>query len=78
MMLTVQNFIDNNENCRIKILESQSIEEIGIFNETLFDGMLFDVPDYLRGREVVDEGYLLIAQCNELTVLREDNPNVFE
>lgn len=70
-MVKISDFIENNDNCKVRISESMS-------NDTLFEGMLHDIPEGLRGRKVIKEGYAIMAKLNVLTVLEEgenDEPN---
>lgn len=70
-IVTVKDFIENehNENRMIQICATPDEESIGICNPVLYEGLLHDVPDELKDREVIQEGYLIEAQINVLTVL---------
>ena len=39
--------------------------------EELWKGMLYDTPKDLQNREVIQEGYGIVAQCNILTILED-------
>lgn len=70
-MPTVKDFMDNNDNVRIKIDLTPDMDNIGICNENLYDGMLHDIPEHLQNLKVVQEGWLIGAACNSLTVIKE-------
>lgn len=70
-MSTVKDFMDNNDNVRIKIDLSPDTDNIGMCNEKLYDGLLHDIPEHLQNLKVVREGWLIGAGCNLLTVIKE-------
>ena len=70
-MVIIQDFINNNDNIIIAIYETPTEEDIGICNELLYKGLLYDIPTELREREVIDEGFALAAQINNIYVLKE-------
>lgn len=70
-MPTVKDFMDNNDNVRKKIDLTPDMDNIGICNENLYDGMLHDIPEHLQNLKVVQEGWLIGAGCNCLTVIEE-------
>ena len=41
----------------------------------LWKGMLYDIPKNLQNREVIQEGYGIVAQCNILTILEDGEKN---
>lgn len=47
-MCTIKDFIKKNENCKIEILVS-----LEIFNELIYKGMLYDVPEDLRDSNII-------------------------
>lgn len=47
-MCTIKDFIKKNENCKIVIMES-----FEIFDEIIYEGMLYDVPEELRDFNIV-------------------------
>lgn len=65
-MVTIKDFIENNENVPIII---ETSETRNTTKKELWEGMLYDVPQNIRNQEVIQEGYGLVAQCNVLTIL---------
>lgn len=68
-MIIVQNYIDSNANTKIRIAQKYSRDRNDPLTQTLWEGMLEDVPEDLRKLEVIDEGWLIDAQINQLEVL---------
>lgn len=49
---TVENYIDQNNNAYIEIIESSSGQWLDFNNKTIWEGMLQDIPEPLRKREI--------------------------
>lgn len=77
-MVRIRDFIENNENIKVKIVASETREESDPYHKRVFEGMLHDIPEELREVEVIREGFLLGAQINQLTVLKCDIENYLE
>lgn len=74
-MATVKNFIENNKNVPIMIETSETRDTTDSLRKELWKGMLYDVPKDLQNREVIQEGYGIVAQCNILTILEDGDRN---
>ena len=70
-MATIRDFIENNENVPIIIETSETTDTTDPLRKELWKGMLYDIPQKLQNREVIQEGYGIVAQCNILTILEE-------
>lgn len=70
-MVTIKDFIINNENVPIMIETSETRNTTDSLRKELWKGMLYDVPKDLQNREVIQEGYGIVAQCNILTILED-------
>lgn len=70
-MATIRDFIENNENVPIMIETSETRDTTDPLRKKLWKGMLHDIPKNLQNREVIQEGYGLVAQCNMLTILED-------
>lgn len=70
-MVTIKDFINRNENVPIIIEMVETRVTTDPLRKKLWEGMLYDIPKNMQNREVIDEGYGLIAQCNVLTILEE-------
>lgn len=70
-MATIRDFIENNENVPIMIETSETRDITNSLRKELWKGMLYDVPKDLQNREVIQEGYGIVAQCNILTILED-------
>lgn len=70
-MVTIKDFINRNENIPIIIEIALTRSATDPLRRKLWEGMLYDIPKSIQNREVIDEGYGLIAQCNILTILEE-------
>lgn len=68
-MVTIQDFIDNNENVSIIIESKQSRDRHNPSSMEIWRGMLNEIPVDLRGLEVINAGFGLAAQCNVLVVV---------
>lgn len=68
-MATIKDFIENNENVLIIIETAETRNTTDPLRKELWKGMLYDVPKDLQNREVIQEGYGIVAQCNILTIL---------
>lgn len=74
-MITIRDFIENNENLLIIIETAKTRNTTNPLRKELWKGMLYDVPKDLQNREVIQEGYGIVAQCNILTILEEGDEN---
>lgn len=70
-MVTIRNFIENNENVLIIIETAETRNTTDPLRKELWKGMLYDTPKDLQNREVIQEGYGIVAQCNILTILED-------
>ena len=70
-MATIKDFITNNENVLIIIETAETRNTTDPLRKELRKGMLYDIPKDLQNREVIQEGYGIVAQCNILTILEE-------
>lgn len=70
-MATIRDFIENNENAPIMIETSETRDTTDSLRKKLWKGMLYDIPKNLQNREVFQEGYGLVTQCNILTILED-------
>lgn len=68
----VKDFMENNENVMIEISATPSMEDIGICNPTIYVGNLADVPEEYQKLHVVEEGWLIGAQRNQLVVPEQE------
>lgn len=74
-MTTIRDFIENNENVPIIIETSETKDTTDPLRKKLWKGMLYDIPKNLQNREVIQEGYGIVDQCNILTILEDDENN---
>lgn len=74
-MATIKDFIENNENVPIIIETAKTRITTDPLRKELWKGMLYDIPKDLQNREVIQEGYGIIAQCNILTILEDGEKN---
>ena len=65
---TIQTFIDNNEDVRIRIDRKFSRDDTDPYSEPLYEGPLHSVPEKYRNLEVVGQGFALGAQINVIDV----------
>ena len=70
-MVTIKDFIINNENVPIIIETAKTRSTKDPLRKELWKGMLYDIPKDLQNREVIQEGYGIVAQCNILTILED-------
>ena len=70
-MATIKDFITNNENVSIIIETSETRDTTDPLRKELWKGMLYDIPKDLQNREVIQEGYGTVVQCNILTILED-------
>ena len=70
-MAIIKDFITNNENVLIIIETAETRNTTDPLRKELWKGMLYDIPKKLQNREVIQEGYGIVAQCNILTILEE-------
>ena len=70
-MVTIRDFIENNENVLIIIETAETRNTTDPLRKELWKGMLYDTPKDLQNREVIQEGYGIVAQCNMLTILED-------
>ena len=74
-MITIKDFIINNENVPIIIETAKTRNTTDPLRKELWKGMLYDIPKDLQNREVIQEGYGVVAQCNILTILEDGEKN---
>ena len=74
-MVTIKDFIINNENVPIIIETTETRNTTDPLRKELWKGMLYDIPKDLQNREVIQEGYGIVAQCNILTILEDGEKN---
>lgn len=74
-MTTIRDFIENNENVPIIIETSETKDTTDPLRKKLWKGMLYDIPKNLQNREVIQEGYGIVDQCNILTILEDGEKN---
>lgn len=67
-MATIQDYIDKNENIRVRIDGKESTDPCDPMIHTMWEGMLKDIPERFRGKEVIDEGWMMAAKINSLSV----------
>lgn len=72
-MVTIRDFIENNENVLIIIEVAETRNTTDPLRKELWKGMLYDIPKKLQNREVIQEGYGIVAQCNILTILEDSD-----
>ena len=74
-MATIKDFMKNNENVPIMIETSKTKDATDSLRKELWKGMLYDIPKKLQNREVIQEGYGIVAQCNILMILEDGDAN---
>ena len=74
-MVTIIDFIENNENVLSIIETTETRNTTDPLRKELWKGMLYDIPKDLQNREVIQEGYGIVAQCNILTILEDGEKN---
>ena len=74
-MITIKYFIINNENVPIIIETAKTRSTTHPLRKELWKGRLYDIPKDLQNREVIQEGYGIVAQCNILTILEDGEKN---
>ena len=74
-MITIKDFIINNENVPIIIETAKTRNTTDPLRKELWKGMLYDIPKYLQNREVIHEWYGIVSQCNILTILEDGEKN---
>ena len=74
-MVTIKDFIINTANVPIIIETSETKDTTDPLRKKLWKGMLYDIPKDLQNREVIQEGYGIVAQCNILTILEDGEKN---
>ncbi len=72
-MATIKDFITNNENVLIIIETAETRNTTDPLRKELWKGMLYNIPKDLQNREVIQEGYGIVAQCNILTILEDSD-----
>ena len=70
-MVTIKDFIINNENVPIIIETSETKDITDPLRKKLWKGMLYDIPKDLQNREVIQKWYGIVAQCNILTISQD-------
>lgn len=74
-MVMIKDFMQKNENVPIMIETSETRDTTDPLRKELWKGMLYDIPKNLQNREVIQEGYGIVSQCNILTVLEDGDKN---
>ena len=74
-MITIRDFIKNNENVPIIIETAKTRNTTDPLRKELWKGMLYDIPKDLQNREVIQEWYGIVSQCNILTILEDGEKN---
>lgn len=74
-MVMIKDFMQKNENVPIMIETSETRDTTEPLRKELWKGMLYDIPKNLQNREVIQEGYGIVSQCNILTVLEDGDKN---
>lgn len=69
IMVTIRDFMINNENVPIIIESKQSRDRHDPLSMEIWRGMLDEIPVDLCGLEVISAGFGLAAQCNVLVVV---------
>lgn len=75
-MSTIQDYIDNNENIKVRIDQKESNKTYDPFVTAIWEGLLKDIPEEYRKLEVLSESWLIYANINSLSVYipkEEDN-----
>ena len=72
-MVTVRDYIESNDDIRIRIAKKCSRDPYDPLTYPIWEGMLSDVPEELRGLEVANEGWMMDAQINQLEVIDPDD-----
>ena len=67
-MTTVLDYIRQNDNIKVEIDGKETRDDCDPFCVTIWVGMLHDIPEKLRGLEVINEGYRIGAKINCLEV----------
>lgn len=75
-MVTIQDFIENNENVPIIIESKQSKDRHDPLSKEVWKGRLDEIPVSLRNLEVISAGFGLVAKCNVLVVVERSESNV--
>lgn len=70
-MVTIRDYVENNDDIRVRIAQKETEDPCDPFTETIWEGMLQEIPEQLRGLEVIREGWLIGAQVNQLEVSRK-------
>ncbi len=79
-MSTIQDYIDNNENIKVRIDQKESDSSYDPFVTPIWEGLLKDIPEEYRKLEVLSEGWLIYAKVNALSVYipNENNNTIVE
>lgn len=75
-MVTIKDFIENNENIPIIIESKISKDRHDPLNKEIWRGMLDEIPAHLRDLEVISAGFGLAAKCNVLVVVERSESDV--
>lgn len=75
-MVTIQDFIDNNENVSIIIESKQTKDRHDPLSKEVWKGRLDEIPAHLRNLEVISAGFGLAAKCNVLVVVERSESDV--
>ena len=71
-MITVKDVIENNDDIRVRIALKESKDPCDPLSIIVFEGKLSEIPEDLKGLEVIMEGWLLDAQINQLEVYHSE------
>lgn len=70
-MLTVRDIIEENEDMRVIIHLKTNRYYSGAMTTELYDGMLHDVPEELRGLEALRSGWVIGPDCPFIDVIKD-------
>lgn len=68
-MVTVRDFIESNDDIRIRIAKKGSRDPYDPLSYPIWEGMLSDVPEDLKALEVIDEGISFESGVNQIEVI---------
>lgn len=68
-MVTVRDFIESNDDIRIRIAKKGSRDPYDPLTYPIWEGMLSDVPEDLKALEVINEGISIESGVNQIEVI---------
>ena len=68
-MVTVRDYIESNDDIRIRIAKKDSRDPYDPLTYPIWEGMLSDVPEDLRTLEVISEGWSTESGVNQIEVI---------